>query len=276
MENVRFLQGVKQYFCTKALDVILLIYLFLGFILLPYKYLWKDIILSLCFVGILLYALVEENRITEYMGYFVKFSNKNRLNSCAAWCALIACFIFLFLVWSINIFSVSASLYVFSAFSVFVFLGSIFVILELEFENNNKLILIRSMIIACIPIIYLFASSCASSLFLSLSNLNITLTPWVEYFWKGMAFMLLFFMLMQLVIYFAFLTLWAKLSVYRLFILAGAFIVSTILVAFASKNVEGISYYVLKSTIDFEWRNQVKCGELNISRPDERYFGFNT
>lgn len=23
MENVRFLQGVKQYFCTKALDVIL-------------------------------------------------------------------------------------------------------------------------------------------------------------------------------------------------------------------------------------------------------------
>ncbi|HFP1412175.1 TPA: hypothetical protein ACHKD7_003100, partial [Escherichia coli] len=275
MENVRFLQGVKQYFCTKALDVILLIYLFLGFILLPYKYLWKDIILSLCFVGILLYALVEENRITEYMGYFVKFSNKNRLNSCAAWCALIACFIFLFLVLSINIFSVSASLYVFSAFSVFVFLGSIFVILELEFENNNKLILIRSMIIACIPIIYLFASSCASSLFLSLSNLNITLTPWVEYFWKGMAFMLLFFMLMQLVIYFAFLTLWAKLSVYRLFILAGAFIVSTILVAFASKNVEGISYYVLKSTIDFEWRNQVKCGELNISRPDERYFGFN-
>ncbi|EEZ2557556.1 hypothetical protein DMH60_003415, partial [Escherichia coli] len=222
MENVRFLQGVKQYFCTKALDVILLIYLFLGFILLPYKYLWKDIILSLCFVGILLYALVEENRITEYMGYFVKFSNKNRLNSCAAWCALIACFIFLFLVLSINIFSVSASLYVFSAFSVFVFLGSIFVILELEFENNNKLILIRSMIIACIPIIYLFASSCASSLFLSLSNLNITLTPWVEYFWKGMAFMLLFFMLMQLVIYFAFLTLWAKLSVYRLFILAGA------------------------------------------------------
>ncbi|HGX9192539.1 TPA: hypothetical protein ACJIXP_004334, partial [Escherichia coli] len=116
MENVRFLQGVKQYFCTKALDVILLIYLFLGFILLPYKYLWKDIILSLCFVGILLYALVEENRITEYMGYFVKFSNKNRLNSCAAWCSLIAWFIFLFFVLSINIFPVSASVYVFSAF----------------------------------------------------------------------------------------------------------------------------------------------------------------
>lgn len=95
MENVRFLQGVKQYFCTKALDVILLIYLLLGFILLPYKYLWKDIVLSLCFVGILLYALVEENRITEYMGYFVKFSNKNSLNSCAAWCSLIAWFIFL-------------------------------------------------------------------------------------------------------------------------------------------------------------------------------------
>ena len=138
MENVRFLQGVKQYFCTKALDVILLIYLLLGFILLPYKYLWKDIILSLYFVGILLYALVEENRITEYMGYFVKFSNKNRLNSCAAWCALIACFIFLFLVLSINIFSVSASLYVFSAFSVFVFLGGVFIILELEFKNNKK------------------------------------------------------------------------------------------------------------------------------------------
>nr|WP_249964049.1 hypothetical protein [Escherichia coli] len=48
------------------------------------------------------------------------------------------------------------------------------------------------------------------------------------------------------------------------------------LVVFASKNVENISYYVLKSTIDFEWRSQVKCGELNISRPDERYFGFNT
>lgn len=44
MGNVRFLQGVKKYFCTKALDVILLIYLLLGLILLPYKYLWKDII----------------------------------------------------------------------------------------------------------------------------------------------------------------------------------------------------------------------------------------
>ena len=51
MENVRFLQGVKQYFCTKALDVILLIYLLLGFILLPYKYLWKDIILSLIHIS---------------------------------------------------------------------------------------------------------------------------------------------------------------------------------------------------------------------------------
>ncbi|HFO7826972.1 TPA: hypothetical protein ACHK8M_004986, partial [Escherichia coli] len=128
--------------------------------------------------------------------------------------------------------------------------------LELEFKENKTLMIIRSVTIAVMPIIYLFTSSYASSLFLSLSNLNITLTPWVEYFWKGMAFMLLFFMLMQLIIYFAFLTLGTKLNVYRLFILAGAFIVSTILVAFASKNVEGISYYVLKSTIDFEWRNQ--------------------
>lgn len=95
--------------------------------------------------------------------------------------------------------------------------------------------IIRSMTLAVIPIIYLFSSSFSSSLFLSLSNLNITLTPWVEYFWKGMAFLLIFFMLMQLIIYFAFLTLGTKLSVYRLFILAGAFIVSTILVVFASK-----------------------------------------
>ncbi|WP_251991205.1 membrane domain protein [Escherichia coli] len=146
----------------------------------------------------------------------------------------------------------------------------------LEFKNNKKLMIIRSMTLAVIPIIYLFSSSFSSSLFLSLSNLNITLSPWVEYFWKGMAFLLIFFMLMQLIIYFAFLSLGIKLIVYRLFILAGAFIASTILVVFASKNVENISYYVLKSTIDFEWRSQVKCGELNISRPDERYFGFNT
>ena len=165
MENVRFLQGVKQYFCTKALDVILLIYLLLGFILLPYKYLWKDIVLSLCFVGILLYALVEENRITESMGYFVKFSNKNSLNSCAAWCSLIAWFIFLFFVLSINIFPVSVSVSVFSAFSVFVFLGGVFIILELEFKNNKKLMIIRSMTLAVIPIIYLFSSSFSSSLF---------------------------------------------------------------------------------------------------------------
>ncbi|WP_302359428.1 membrane domain protein [Escherichia coli] len=182
----------------------------------------------------------------------------------------------LFFVLSINIFPVSASVYIFSAFSLFVFLGGIFIILELEFKENKKLMIIRSVTIAVMPIIYLFTSSYASSLFLSLSNLNITLTPWVEYFWKGMAFMLLFFMLMQLIIYFAFLTLVTKLNVYRLFILAGAFIVSTILVAFASKNVEGISYYVLKSTIDFEWRNQIKCGQLNISRSNEKYFGFNT
>lgn len=127
MENVRFLQGVKQYFCTKALDVILLIYLLLGFILLPYKYLWKDIILSLCFVGILLYALVEENRITEYMGYFVKFSNKNSLNSCAVWCSLIAWFIFLFLCFQL-IFFQSVSLYTFLVLFQYLFFWEVFLL----------------------------------------------------------------------------------------------------------------------------------------------------
>ena len=120
------MQGVKQYFCTKALDVILLIYLLLGFILLPYKYLWKDIILSLCFVGILLYALVEENRITEYMGYFVKFSNKNSLNSCAAWCSLIAWFIiFVFLCFQL-IFFQSVSLYTFLVLFQYLFFWEVF------------------------------------------------------------------------------------------------------------------------------------------------------
>ncbi len=125
MGNVRFLQGVKQYFCTKALDVILLIYLLLGFILLPYKYLWKDIILSLYFVGILLYALVEENRITEYMGYFVKFSNKNRLNSCAAWYSLIAWFIFLCFQ---LIFFQSVSLYTFLVLFQYLFFWEVFLL----------------------------------------------------------------------------------------------------------------------------------------------------
>lgn len=125
MENVRFLQGVKQYFCTKALDVILLIYLLLGFILLPYKYLWKDIVLSLCFVGILLYALVEENRITEYMGYFVKFSNKNSLNSCAAWYSLIAWFIFLCFQ---LIFFQSVSLYPFLVLFQYLFFWEVFLL----------------------------------------------------------------------------------------------------------------------------------------------------
>lgn len=127
MENVRFLQGVKQYFCTKALDVILLIYLFLGFILLPYKYLWKDIILSLCFVGILLYALVEENRITEYMGYFVKFSNKNSLNSCAACVHLLHGLYFCFLCFQL-IFFQSVSLYTFLVLFQYLFFWEVFLL----------------------------------------------------------------------------------------------------------------------------------------------------
>lgn len=36
------------------------------------------------------------------------------------------------------------------------------------------------------------------------------------------------------------------------------------------------AYYVLNRTINYEWRDEAKCGELKVKNKNEKYFGFNT
>ncbi|EGK3167518.1 hypothetical protein IOS71_003464, partial [Salmonella enterica] len=63
---------------------------------------------------------------------------------------------------------------------------------------------------------------------------------------------------------------------YRIFTLTGAFIMSMFLFLLVPMLIGDVAYFVLKKTINHEWRNEAKCGELEVKNKNEKYFGFNT
>lgn len=85
-----------------------------------------------------------------------------------------------------------------------------------------------------------------------------------------------FLWLSQPICYGLFITYGDKAKGYRIFTLTGAFIMSVFLFLLVPKLFGDAAYYVLNRTINYEWRDEAKCGELKVKNKNEKYFGFNT
>lgn len=265
-----------EYIKKRKLDVAIFIYCTIGVILAPKEIPCGNYIMAVTSVIFVIFGCTQNSRLAEYYKFFIKENNETTLSKSAGWLVLISCFLFLMLLFSVNILLNIVTYWIAFLFALSVLISSVLTIFDLEKEKNSKAIGIRVIVFSVIPLIYMLTSSYSASLFLQISNLNITLSPWLEYCWKSAAFLMLFLMLSQPFCYGLFLAFSDKAKGYRIFTLFGALMTSIFLAVLIPSLLGGVAYYVLNSAINSEWHSKAKCGQLTISNPWERYFGFNT
>lgn len=265
-----------QHFSQKKLDTAVVIYSLVALYLIPYKFYWKSYLVSFLFVSILILSCMQESRIREYVGFFVRKNNDFVLTQWAGIISLFAWLFFLLLLLSANVFINKITYGLAVLFSLFIFISSILTILDFARNNVAKTLKVIGLAFTVFSGVFAFTSSYSASIFWQISNLELSSSPWLEYCWKATAFLMLFLWLSQPICYVLFIFYGDKAKGYRIFTLTGAFIMSVFLFLLVPRLMGDVAYYILKKTINYEWRDEAKCGGLKIKNENEKYFGFNT
>lgn len=276
MTVIRVWRNAWEHFKQNKLDAVVFIYCILGVAFAPKVIPDSNYIMAVISVIFVIYICTQNKRLEEYYNFFINEKNETTLSKSAGSLVLLSCCLFIILLFSVNILPNKVTYWVSFLFALTILISAILTIFDLEKEKNSKAIGIRVVVFSAIPLIYMFTSSYSSSLFLEISNLNIAVSPWLEYCWKVSAFLILILMLSQPFCYVLFLAFSDKAKGYRIFTLFGVLLTSIFLVVLIPSVLGGVAYYVLNSAINSEWNSKAKCGQLIISNPWERYFGFNT
>ncbi len=83
----------------------------------------------------------------------------------------------------------------------FIVISSVLTIFVLEKDGHEKVKNIRVMLFSFISICYVLSSAFSASLFLQLSNMDLSSSPWLEFTWKLSSFFVLIFFILQLTTY---------------------------------------------------------------------------
>lgn len=276
MATVNSWRSMWEHFRKEKLDAAIFIYCVVGVTFAPKWIPNSNYWMALISIIFIILSCTQSGRLTKYYNFFTKENNETILSRSAGWFVFFSCYLFLALLFSVNILPNVITYWVAFLFAITILISCILTIFDLEREKNRKAIGIRIVVFSIIPLIYMLTSSYSASLFLQISNLNIALSPWVEYCWKNAAFLAFFLMLSQPFCYVLFLAFSDKAKGYRRFTLIGALITSIFLAVLIPSLLGGVAYYTLNSAINHEWHDKAKCGQLTISNPWERYYGFNT
>lgn len=268
----RFLQHFEQ----KKLDLAVIIFTAIAIYLIPYQFASKSYIVAFLFISVLIFSCTQEIRVRGYIGFFFYTDNDRLLTRFAGFFSLFAWFIFLLLLLSANVFINAITYGLAILFSLLIFISSILTVLDLARNNTAKTLEIVGVSVTVFSGIFIFTGSYSASIFWQISNLELSSSPWLEYCWKATAFLMFFLWLSQPICYGLFLRYGDKAKGYRIFTLTGAFIMSMFLFLLVPRLISDAAYFVLKKTINHEWRNEAKCGELKVKNKNEKYFGFNT
>jgi len=276
MEIIKIWKSLLQHFKQKKLDSAVVIYGAIAIYLIPYKFPLKSYLVAFLFISILIFACTQEFRIREYISFFVRTGNDHLLTRCAGILSLSAWSIFLLLLLSANVFLNTITYWLAILFSLLILISSILTILDIVRNNTAKTLEIISLAVTLFSGVFAFVSSYSASIFWQISNLELSSSPWLEYCWKTTAYLMFFLWLSQPICYGLFIIYGDKAKGYRIFTLTGAFIMSVFLFLLVPKLFGDAAYYVLNRTINFEWRDEAKCGDLKVKNKNEKYFGFNT
>nr|WP_241688140.1 hypothetical protein [Salmonella enterica] len=276
MEVIKIWRSFLKHFKQKKLDSAVIVYGVIAIYLIPYKFPLKSYLVAFLFVSILIFSCTQENRIREYISFFVRTDNDHLLTRFAGILSLTAWSIFLLLLLSANVFVNTITYWLAILFSASILISSILTILDFARNNTAKTFKVIGLAVTAFSGVFVFTSSYSASIFWQISNLELSSSPWLEYCWKATAFLMFFLWLSQPICYGLFLRYGDKAKGYRIFTLTGAFIMSMFLFLLVPMLIGDVAYFVLKKTINHEWRNEAKCGELEVKNKNEKYFGFNT
>ncbi|EMO8816648.1 hypothetical protein [Klebsiella michiganensis] len=276
MEIIKIWKSFLKHFKQKKLDSAVVIYGAIAIYLIPYKFPLKSYLVAFLFISILIFACTQELRLKEYIGFFVRTCNDHLLTRFAGILSLTAWSIFLLLLLSANVFLNTITYWLAILFSLLILISSILTVLDIARNNTAKTLKIIGLAVTVFSGVFTFTSSYSASVFWQISNLELSSSPWLEYCWKATAFLMFFLWLSQPICYGLFITYGDKAKGYRIFTLTGAFIMSVFLFLLVPQLFGDAAYYVLNRTINFEWRDEAKCGELKVKNKNEKYFGFNT
>lgn len=276
MEIIQIWRSLFQHFKQKTLDAAVVTYGLIAIYLIPYRFPLKSYLVAFLFVLVLIFTCTQEIRIREYINFFVRRGNDHLLTRCAGILSLSAWSIFLLLLLSANVFVNAITFWLAILYSIFILISSILTVLDIARNNTVKTLKIIGLAVTVFSGVFAFTSSYSASVFWQISNLALTSSPWLEYCWKATAFLMLLLWLSQPICYGLFLVYGDKAKGYRIFTLTGAFIMSIFLFLLVPKLIGDAAYYVLKISINYEWRDEAKCGDLKINNKNEKYFGFKT
>ncbi|HCN3315854.1 TPA: hypothetical protein LZD71_005004, partial [Klebsiella michiganensis] len=276
MEIIKIWKSFLKHFKQKKLDSAVVIYGAIAIYLIPYKFPLKSYLVAFLFISILIFACTQEFRLREYINFFVRTCNDHLLTRFAGILSLTAWSIFLLLLLSANVFVNTITYWLAIFFSLLILISSILTVLDIARNNTAKTLKIISLAVTVFSGVFTFTSSYSASIFWQISNLELSFSPWLEYCWKATAYLMFFLWLSQPICYGLFIIYGDKAKGYRIFTLTGAFIMSVFLFLLVPKLFGDAAYYVLNRTINYEWRDEAKCGELKVKNKNEKYFGFNT
>lgn len=222
---------------------------------------------------IILYVQREQGR--DIVNIFTRFENDLFINKIAGWLSLLGWCSFIFIPFSINIHLIYMAKALMIIFAISIAVSSILTIFILESNGYKSIKKIRLVLFSLISLCYALSSAFSASLFLQISNMDLSSSPWVEFLWKLTAFFALISFILQLVTYLICVTTASKLQGYTLFNILGALVLLTLLMTFITGRLDVIAYYVLNYSTNAEWRNDFSCGSKTIKHPHEKYFGFN-
>ncbi|EPA9093379.1 hypothetical protein ACQ8AK_000827 [Enterobacter hormaechei] len=268
----RFINGIKN----KSLDLYLFLFFVGCFVLLKIKDPVRVYLSYALFIGLLVMLYLKRQRAREIIIHFIRFESGGVVNKLAGWASLLAWGAFLLFPFAINIRFGFLAKVLLVMFSIFIVISSVLTIFVLEKDGHEKVKNIRVMLFSFISICYVLSSAFSASLFLQLSNMDLSSSPWLEFTWKLSSFFVLIFFILQLTTYVIFIVTADHAKGYRLFTIFGALILTSLIVLFVSSRPDVVAYYVLKYSTGSEWRSDFTCENEKISRPNERYFGYNT
>lgn len=157
------------------------------------------------------------------------------------------------------------------------FLSAIFICFELDRSFLDKITTpLRWVFGVSTPLIYYSASALANSVFLQISTMEMSKSPWVA-FLLTMAFFIVFFSIFVQFVYYALILFPnAKVEQHQTIIgmvILGAFTLLMNVIVLATGN---LVYFSVDKGIRFEWRQSALCAGNNMKNDEGYYyFGFN-
>lgn len=94
MEVIKIWRSFLKHFKQKKLDSAVIVYGVNAIYLIPYKFPLKSYLVAFLFVSILIFSCTQENRIREYISFFVRTDNDHLLTRFAGILSLTAWSIF--------------------------------------------------------------------------------------------------------------------------------------------------------------------------------------